>query len=47
MYCHKCGKEVTEGYDFCPFCGAKLKQPVELERVEVKSKKARDNQDLC
>lgn len=24
MFCHKCGKEVTEGAVFCPKCGAKL-----------------------
>ena len=46
MYCHHCGKEVTEGYEFCPFCGAQLKQqPVELEKVPAK-KKNRDK-DIC
>ncbi|MFT8313220.1 MAG: zinc ribbon domain-containing protein [Clostridium sp.] len=25
LVCHRCGKEVDESFEFCPYCGTKLK----------------------
>lgn len=46
-YCHHCGKEVSKGHKFCPYCGAFLQEdeygerPGEYEDVEVTSKEPR------
>lgn len=34
MYCSKCGKEVSEGLRFCPFCGANLQQNQDTDSVK-------------
>mgnify|MGYP001089472443 CR=1 FL=1 len=39
MYCHKCGKEITDNPAYCPYCGAALK-PVETGPVSPKSRLA-------
>ena len=32
MYCHKCGKALDMGMEFCPFCGAKVtRRDVQVE----------------
>ena len=35
MYCSHCGKEISDGVDFCPHCGTNLKQaPNETEQKD-------------
>jgi class 3 adenylate cyclase len=36
MICPSCGRELGEGYRFCPFCGAAQEEPVTLGREERK-----------
>ncbi len=36
MYCHKCGKEIPDDADYCPFCGAEViyKQKTPTKTIE-------------
>ena len=38
MYCIKCGKEIKNDDNFCPFCGSK--------KVEVTNKKIQEEQQV-
>ena len=38
MYCHLCGKEIDEGSNFCPYCGARIKA-TPTEENEPKTEK--------
>lgn len=33
MFCNKCGKQVKDGADFCPACGAKLNNPSQAQQT--------------
>ena len=51
-FCHKCGKPLTSGFNFCPFCGAHTTSgdaataPKPAEKpVSPEAKKALDNFD--
>ena len=33
MFCNKCGKQVKDGADFCPACGAKLNNPSQVQQT--------------
>ena len=43
MYCYKCGKQIGDDNNFCPYCGAKMKmhdesfQPTSEETTETTS----------
>lgn len=38
MYCPKCGKEIDDNDNFCPFCGGEVsKKEVETAKIEKKN----------
>lgn len=41
MYCSKCGKEINEGTNFCPYCGNQLNQQI----VQTNTKEVRQIPD--
>ena len=45
MFCQKCGKQIEEGSQFCPYCGAKNTAEPEVMKqdVPVKKEKVRRN----
>ncbi len=34
MYCHKCGKEVFENDQYCPYCGQLIKNFVDISVLD-------------
>ena len=46
MYCHNCGKEISEGIQFCPYCGTNLNggpQPSSSANAPATSGEAAEN----
>ncbi len=45
LICPNCGKDVFEGWKYCPFCGFPLTETIKSKSVEKGGKEVKEDKD--